>query len=383
MRQRKLGRTSLELPVVVFGAWALGGWNWGGSDDEEAVRAIQKALDLGMRAIDTAPVYGFGRSERIVGRAIAGRRAEVLLLTKVGLRWDDERGEFYFQTVDSNGETRRVHRNLRPWSIRHEVQESLKRLDTDWIDLIQVHWPDAQVPIAESMGALLELRSAGMVREIGVSNFPPRMLDEASAALGDVPLASTQPKYSLVAREIERDVLPWCQRFQVGAIVYSPLEQGLLTGKVSAERTFREGDGRTGRWTFEPTNRARVNAVLERVVRPIAQRHGATLAQTVIAWTVAQPGVTSAIVGARTVAQVVEKRGRGGARARSRGADAHPGRLRGARARAARRRAGLRARAHRQAPEGPVVRRLTEARAPGSPRPRPRRAGACAGAASA
>ena len=306
MQHRRLGLSELEVPVVVFGAWAIGGWNWGGSDDELAIRAIQAGLDAGMNAIDTAPVYGFGRSERVVGRAIAGRRDSVVLMTKVGLRWDDERGEFYFQTVDEDGATLRVHRNLRPWSIQYEVEQSLKRLGTDRIDLLQVHWPDPQVPIVETMGALLQLKQAGKVRAIGVSNYAPRMMDEAIDALGDVPLASDQPKYSLVAREIEKELLPYCRRNDVGVIVYSPLEQGLLTGKVTSDRAFATTDGRHKRATFTPENRKRVNAVLDSIVKPIAERHRATLGQIAIAWTVAQPGVTSAIVGARTPEQARE-----------------------------------------------------------------------------
>lgn len=311
MRHRPLGKSSLDVPVVVFGAWAIGGWNWGGTDDDEAVRAIHAALERGMTAIDTAPVYGFGHSERVVGRALREKRERALVLTKVGLRWDDERGEFYFQATDADGKTLRVHRNLRPWSIAHEVEQSLKRLGTDHVDLVQIHWPDPQTPIEQSLDALVQLRQQGKVREIGVSNFAPRLLDQTSAALGDIPLASTQPRYSLVHREIEADVLPWCRRYEVGTLVYSPLEQGLLTGKVPAERSFGEDDGRHKRGTFTPENRARVNALLERVVRPIAQRHGATLAQVAIAWTLAQPGVTAAIVGARNVAQVEENAGAG------------------------------------------------------------------------
>jgi len=306
MQQRELGASGLHVPAIVFGAWAIGGWNWGGSDDDAAVRAIQRALDLGVNAIDTAPVYGFGHSERVVGRAIAGRRADVVLMTKVGLRWDDDDGEFYFQATSASGETLRVHRNLKPASVRHEVAASLARLGTDYLDLVQIHWPDPRTPLEETLAALLELRARGVVRAIGVSNFPVAMLESAIADLGDVPLASTQPKYSLVARESEHDVLPFCRKNNVGVIVYSPLEQGLLTGKVPAERTFTDDDGRAKRWTFEAENRARVNDVLTRVVRPIAERRGGTIAQVVLAWTIAQPGVTSAIVGARNEAQVAE-----------------------------------------------------------------------------
>jgi len=306
MLRRRLGRTDLDLPVVSFGAWAVGGWQWGGADDDAAVRAIHAAIDCGMNAIDTAPVYGFGHSERIVGRAIAGRHDRVLVMTKVGLRWDDTRGPLAFETTDHHGRTLQVHKNLRPWSVAWEVDHSLQRLGIDTIDLLQVHWPDPTTPIAATMGALVDLRRAGKIREIGVSNFSVEMMEETRRALGDVPLASDQPKYNLLDRSIEKKILPWAREQGVGVLVYSPIEQGLLTGAVPADRTFPSNDGRSTRRTFTPQLRARVNLALTRVAKPIAERHGATLAQVAIAWTIAQPGITSALVGARTEAQVRE-----------------------------------------------------------------------------
>lgn len=306
MRHADLGRTGVRVPRVVFGAWVIGGWGWGGADDETSIRAIQASIDVGANAFDTAPVYGFGRSEQVLGRAIRGRRDEVLVFTKIGLRWDDDRGDVAFETVDEKGIARVVRRNARPWSVRDEVEKSLGRLGIETIDLIQVHWPDQKTPVAETMGALLALRDAGKVRAIGVSNFDVPQLREAQAALGSVPLASTQPRYSLVARDIEADVLPHCAREGIGIIVYSPLEQGLLTGRVPAERSFAGEDGRSRRATFRAGNRARVNAVLAEVAEPIARRHGVTVGQVAIAWALAQPGVTSAIVGARTAEQARE-----------------------------------------------------------------------------
>lgn len=306
MQVRRLGESSLEIPVVVFGAWAVGGWAWGGVDEAEAVRAMHASIEAGAHAIDTAPVYGFGLSERLVGRAIADRRDRVLLLTKLGLRWDDEQGQLWFETTDQDGVARRVHRTARPESARHEVEASLGRLGVEHIDLIQVHWPDAATPVEDTVGALLELRAKGLVREIGLSNHAPDLMERARRALGDVPLASSQPKYSLVAREIEREHLPWCRDEGVGVIAYSPLEQGLLSGKVAASRTFDTSDGRHKRATFEAANRAKVNRVVERVLRPVAEAHGATCAQVALAWVVAQPGVTAAIAGARTAAQAQE-----------------------------------------------------------------------------
>ncbi|MBL8857011.1 MAG: aldo/keto reductase [Planctomycetes bacterium] len=306
MRHRSLGRSELQVPVVVFGAWAIGGWYWGGSDDDQAVRAIHAAIDHGMNAIDTAPVYGFGRSEEVVGRAIRDRRERVIVMTKIGLRWDKARGEPYFETVDQDGVKRSVFRHAGAASIQEEVEASLARMQIAHIDLIQVHWPDLATPVAETMGALLELRAQGKVRAIGVSNYTVAMMQEARAALGPVPLASVQPKYNLLAREAEKELLPYCAAENIGAIVYSPLEQGLLTGRVTASRTFAVNDGRQKRATFTPENRALVNACLDRVVRPIAEKHSATIGQIVIAWTVAQRGVTSAIVGARTSEQAIE-----------------------------------------------------------------------------
>jgi len=298
MIRRRLGQSELEVPAIVFGAWAIGGWNWGGSDDEAAMRAIQAGIDAGMNAIDTAPVYGFGHSEEVVGRAIAGRREQVLLLTKVGLRWDDPRGEFYFKTADQLGKPREIWRNGRPDAIAAEVEQSLRRLRTNYLDLVQIHWPDPTTPLSDTLGALAQLVQQGKVRAIGVSNFTPALLQEAQLELGSLPLASNQPKYSLVAREAESRLLPWCRERGIGSIVYSPLEQGLLTGRQK-------------RATFTRENRARVNTLLQREVLPVARRHRATIAQVVLAWTVAQPGVTSAIAGARTADQARENAGAG------------------------------------------------------------------------
>ncbi len=306
MQHCELGRSGLVTPRVVFGAWAIGGWGWGGADDEQSVRTIHASIDAGANAIDTAPVYGFGRSERVVGQAIRGRRADVLVYTKIGLRWDDERGDVAFETTDENGAPRVVRRNARPWSVKIEVEQGLERLGIETIDLIQVHWPDPKTPVAETMSALLELRQAGKVRAIGVSNFDVPLIGETRRVLGDVPLASVQPKYSLVARDIEKDLLPYCAREGIGVLVYSPLEQGLLSGRVPAARTFPDSDGRSRRPSFRPENRAQVNAVLESVVGPIAERHKVTLGQVAIAWVLAQDGITAAIVGARTPEQARE-----------------------------------------------------------------------------
>ena len=303
---RPLGRSGLEVDPVMFGAWAIGGWFWGETDDRLAVEAIHASLDAGVRWIDTAPIYGFGHSEGVIGRAIAGR--DVRIATKAGLRWDDEQGEAFFQTRAARLGPVNVNKNLRPESITLECERSLKRLGVERIDLYQCHWPDSTTPVDETMGALLELKEHGKIDAIGVSNFPVELLEKAQAALGDVPLASDQPRYNALDRAIEDDVLPWCRDHDVAVLAYSPLEQGLLTGRVSMDRVFPDGDRRAVLPRFRAENRARVLEALAEI-EPIARAHGATLAQLCIAWTVAQPGLTSAIVGARSGPQAAENAG--------------------------------------------------------------------------
>ncbi|MCK6444926.1 MAG: aldo/keto reductase [Planctomycetes bacterium] len=306
MQRRKLGKTSLEVPVVCFGAWAIGGWYWGGSDDRDAVAAIRAACELGVDALDTAPVYGFGHSERVIGDALRGMTKKPLLMTKVGLRWDDARGPVFFESVDNQKNPVTVRRNLRADSVRFEVEQSLKRLGVEVLDLVQIHWPDPETPLAETLGALTELRKQGKVRELGVSNFTTAMLDEAQRLLGTVPLASTQERFSALSRGLEHEILPWVRRQHVGVLAYSPLEQGLLTGKLTPERQLAADDGRLRKGQFQPESRAQINARLAEVVGPIAKARGATIGQVVLAATLAQPGVTAVLVGARNADQARE-----------------------------------------------------------------------------
>lgn len=305
MELRRLGRSELRVPPLSFGGYAIGGWYWGRNDDGAALDAIRASIDGGMTALDTAPIYGFGHSERLIGQAIRGRREEVTVMTKVGLRWDHPEAPVFFET-EAAGKRMGVQRTSEPASVRHEVEQSLGRLGIECIDLVQVHAPDPDTPIADTMGALAELRDEGKLRAIGVSNYSVEQLDEASEALAPHPLASDQPHYSLLSRDIEKDVLPWAREHGVGLLTYSPLEQGLLTGKVDASRTFEASDGRSRRTAFSRANRLRVLAVLERAVAPIARAHDVTLAQVVLAWTAAQPGITSILVGARTAEQAAE-----------------------------------------------------------------------------
>jgi len=302
MQIRRLGQSDVEIPVVSFGAWAIGGWMWGGSDDDDAVRAIQCGIDEGITCIDTAPMYGMGHSEKVVARAIAGRREEVVVATKCGLRWDLEEGEYFFNSQDSQGNPFKIHRNLKPSSIQYECDQSLKRLGIDVIDIYQCHWPDATTDLDDTMDALLSLQQAGKIRAIGVSNFTPAMMQQC---LAKGVIASDQPKYNALERGIEQDVLPWCREQNVGVLAYSPIAQGLLTGKVGVDRTFNDGDLRQNHPMFTTEYRQKVLDMLAKV-QPIADGHGCTLGQLFIVWTVAQPGMTSALVGARTDAQVKE-----------------------------------------------------------------------------
>lgn len=307
MKFRQLGNSDLKVPVVSFGAWAVGGWNWGGADDDAAIRAIRKGVDLGITCIDTAPVYGMGHSEIVVGKAIQGLRDKVVIATKCGLRWDLEQGEFFFETT-ADGKPLKIYRNLRAQSIRHECEQSLRRLGTDTIDLYQCHWPDSTTDLDESMEALLNLQREGKIRAIGVSNFTPAMMEQC---LTRVNLASDQPKYNILDRDIEKDVLPFCADHDIGVLIYSPIAQGLLTGNLSPSREFPEGDGRRNSPRYTPENRRRILDMLE-AWKPIAEAHDATLGQLAINWAISQRGVTTALVGARTEKQVAENAGAAG-----------------------------------------------------------------------
>lgn len=305
METRRLGQSDLEITPVAFGAWAIGGLMWGGADEEDAVAAIRAALDAGVNTIDTAPVYGCGRSEELVGRALRERPSghrDVVVATKCGLRWDRAEGPVRFDTPTPDGGRVRVHYNLRPESLREECEASLRRLGVDTIDLYQIHWPSPVDPLDEALGALVRLREEGKVRWLGVSNVDVSQLEVAARFEAVV---AVQPPYSLVDRRSEAEVLPWCRERGVGVVAYSPMGRGLLTGRVPPERVFDPSDHRSEHPSFSTANRMRVAEALERA-RPIAERHGASLANLAVAWVTATPGVTAALVGARNAAQAVE-----------------------------------------------------------------------------
>jgi methylglyoxal reductase len=297
-----LGRSELHISRVVFGAMALSPLSREPVRREQTIRA---ALDAGISSIDTAPLYDFGASEELLGQALADIRDRVQILTKVGLRWDDPtaHGQVLFPFVDSAGRAQTVRRNSRPESIRLEVERSLQRLRVDVLDLVQVHHPDIDTPIEDTMGALADLLRAGKLRAIGVSNYDPTQMRRAQAALGSIPLASNQVHYNLIERWPETGILPLARAEQIGVLAYSPLAQGALSGNVRPHR-FAPDDGRRNDPPFHPKNLAQVAGAAEKSLIPIARAHDATVAQIALAWLLAQPGLSAAIVGASSVEQV-------------------------------------------------------------------------------
>lgn len=303
MNYRTLGETDLRLPVITFGAWAAGGWMWGGSERKDAVEAIKASYDLGVTAIDTAPIYGQGTSEEIVGEAIKGiARDSVYVLTKYGMRWDLVKGDFGFQSKDNSGRAIDIYKYAGKESIIKECEDSLKRLGTDYIDLYQIHWSDSTTPIDESMEAVAQLIQAGKIRYAGVCNYNVEQMKEAEKTLK---LASNQVPYSMVKRSIEEEVIPYCLEQNKSILAYSPLERGLLTGKMKPGHLFNDGDHRAGLHFFQEENLKRTNDFLESI-KPLADDKGISLSQLVLLWTLEQPGITIALVGARNKTQAVQ-----------------------------------------------------------------------------
>jgi aryl-alcohol dehydrogenase-like predicted oxidoreductase len=270
---------------------------WGGTDERQSIAAIQASIDAGISLIDTAPAYGMGLAETIVGKAIAGRRDKVVLVTKCGLVWHVNEGAYFFHQ-----DGKPVHRYLGAASIRHEVEESLKRLGTDYIDHYVTHWQDATTPIAETVETLVRLKDEGKIRSIGASNVSP---EDLVAYIATGALDAIQEEYSMVRRDIETTLLPLCRTSAVSVLSYSSLALGLLSGKVGPERVFAGDDQRKGNPRFSQANREKI-ARLTRGLEPVANAHGASIAQVVIAWTIAQPGITFSLCGARDPAQAVE-----------------------------------------------------------------------------
>nr|WP_154963755.1 aldo/keto reductase [Agrobacterium tumefaciens] len=294
---RTIGGSGISASAVGLGTWAIGGWMWGGTDERQSIAAIQASIDAGISLIDTAPAYGMGLAETIVGKAIAGRRDKVVLVTKCGLVWHVNEGAYFFHQ-----DGKPVHRYLGAASIRHEVEESLKRLGTDYIDHYVTHWQDATTPIAETVETLVRLKDEGKIRSIGASNVSQ---EDLVAYIATGALDAIQEEYSMVRRDIETTLLPLCRTSAVSVLSYSSLALGLLSGKVGPERVFAGDDQRKGNPRFSQANREKI-ARLTRGLEPVAEAHGASIAQVVIAWTIAQPGITFSLCGARDPAQAVE-----------------------------------------------------------------------------
>ncbi|GCA52177.1 general stress protein 69 [Sinorhizobium sp. KGO-5] len=294
---REIGRSGVAASAVGLGTWAIGGWMWGGTDERESVAAIHASLDAGVTLIDTAPAYGLGRAEEIVGKALSGRRDKAVIATKCGLVWHTRQGNHFF---DQDG--RPVHRHLGRESIFHEVEQSLSRLGTDYIDLYITHWQDPTTPIEETMRALEDLRTAGKIRAIGASNVN---LEELEIYVKIGGLDAIQERFSMLDREIEAQLLPVTTANGVATLSYSSLALGLLSGSIGPERVFSGDDQRRDNPRFSVANREKVTRFAE-AIRPIAQEHEASIAQIVIAWTLAQPGITFALCGARNPAQALD-----------------------------------------------------------------------------
>lgn len=303
MKYKKLGNSELELSVITFGAWAAGGWMWGGTERSEAVNAITAAYDAGVTSIDTAPIYGQGLSEEIVGEAIKGiPRDKVQLLTKFGMRWDLDKGSLAMHSKDNNGKAIDIYKYAGKESIIKECEDSLKRLGTDYIDLYQIHWPDVTTPVQESMEAVSRLIEQGKVRYAGVCNYSKDLMEEASKYIN---LVSNQVPYSMVKRGIEEETVPYCIENNKAILAYSPLERGLLTGKMKPGYKFGADDHRSSVFYYKDVNLEKVNSFLD-TITPLAEERNVTVSQLVLRWTVAQPGITIALVGARNATQALQ-----------------------------------------------------------------------------
>ena len=305
METRKLGQSDLEVSVLAFGAWAIGGWLWGGADSKEAVKAIETAVDHGMTTIDTASVYGFGLSEKLVGKAIKGKRVQVQILTKFGMSWDEKRGFFFFSSKDSSGKDVEIYRHASKEKVLSDCDDSLRRLKTDYIDLFQIHWADPTTPVSETMEALEILIKKGKIRAGGVCNYSVELMKEAVTSFK---LASNQVPYSMVNRNIENEIVPYCIENNIGIFAYSPLQRGLLTGKMKPGYIFNDGDSRPSTPYYKEPNFSNILGLLDEI-KPIADDRKVTLSQLVLNWTIRQPGITCVLAGARNPSQVLDNIG--------------------------------------------------------------------------
>jgi aryl-alcohol dehydrogenase-like predicted oxidoreductase len=303
MEYRQLHGSDIKASAITFGAWAIGGWMWGGTDMNESIAAIHASFDQGVTSIDTAAVYGYGLSEKITGEALKTLpRDKVQLMTKCGLRWDLQKGDYFFSFHNEDGSESHIYKYSGKESIIEECENSLKRLGTDYIDLYQIHWYDVTTPLSEAMEAMDILLKQGKIRAAGVSNFTAAQMAECEKT---VKLISNQVPFSMVERSIEAELVPYCIANQKSILAYSPLQRGLLAGKIKPGHQFKVGDSRSGNRFYKTENLERINTFLDNLL-PLAQDKNCTLSQLVIAWTLKRPGITVALVGARDAAQATE-----------------------------------------------------------------------------
>jgi len=294
MKTRKLGYSDLHLTPIGLGTWAMGGgdwkFGWGDQDDDASIASVHQALDAGVNWIDTAAIYGHGHAERVVGKAIQDRRDDVLIATKCGRVWE--------------GESREIGKSLRRESVHREVDVSLQRLGIDCIDLYQIHWPEPDEEIEEGWGAVAELVEAGKIRYAGVSNFNMEQLKRIQPIH---PVTSLQPPYSMLRREVEEEILPYCRENQIGIVAYSPMQAGLLTGRFSKERVqnLPANDWRKANPFFTSPQLEANLSIIERL-RSVAAQMEITLPQLALAWVLRRSEMTAAIAGARRPEQILE-----------------------------------------------------------------------------
>jgi aryl-alcohol dehydrogenase-like predicted oxidoreductase len=291
--RRPLGHSGLQIPPIGLGTWAIGGVLWGGTDEKQSKEAIIASVQNGVTLIDTAPVYGFGLAEEFVGQSLKEHnlRQKVFIATKCGLEWSDDK--------------RIVRRNSSPERIRFEIDESLKRLQIDVIDLYQIHWPDKNTPFADSLETLEDIKQSGKISAYGVSNFSAQQLAEC---LQTHSIASNQPPYNIFEREIEKEILPFCLEHNIGTLTYGALCRGLLSGRITKDTEFSKGDLRRFDPKFKPDKRPQYLKAVERL-KKIADEKNCTVGQLAIAWTFQQSGVTCALVGARDAKQAESNAG--------------------------------------------------------------------------
>ena len=301
MKTRKIGKSDLDATVLSMGAWAIGGGSWWGeNDDEGSIKAIHKALDLGVNWIDTAPVYGFGHSEEVVGKALKGIRNKVMISTKCGLQWYNQQGSEHFSRDGHD-----VYRDLSPKSIRRDLEYSLKRLETDYIDIYYTHRQSTEahfIPIEETMYELMKMKKEGKIRAIGASNVSVKNLEEY-IQYGQLDVI--QEKYSMLDRKIENELLSFCENNQITLQTYSPIEQGLLTGNIKADYVIKPGEVRENRKWWLPENRLLAIQMLSQW-EDLTKKYNCSMGNLVIQWTVAQSHTINVLIGARKLHHVEE-----------------------------------------------------------------------------